>query len=702
MDLVDAGLRVVVVAGDSAQDVASTLASLEPHVHGGASAVEVIQVDDPVTALNTVAEGLLPGEDLLVLRAGAVVDGETLPSLLSVLHAAERHGAVLPRTDEPGPGVMPRTTRSHEPAPPERARAVFDRISPELPEWSVSASASDLALLVRHDLIRRYGLFDDSFTSVQGAAADLIVRLARVGYSTVVAHRAFVAGPADSRPLGAVEADETLLRARYPQLDALERDFAALEVDAVDHFSEILVPQPGARKSILIDVDHLTQQYDGTARNAVSFLAALADSGIRERYDVFVQASPRTAEFFDLTRYGFPIVSSDDASMVYDLALSLSPLTHSDAILTLNRKAARWVLLHLDVIALRSLHLRSASWARRRVVQDSFAFADRIVSISRASIDDATQYFRGLSLEPARTTVVPQGATVAPFPTGEQDIGWKDVQGPVRDVVKRGDYLLIMGNWYPHKQVASTLEALRSSPHQIIALGLSSEDHLESDRIHGLPTGRLSDALLNRLIRDAAVVVYPSAYEGFGLPLVEGIAAGKRVVAFRSDAVAETVDTLDLGEYVDFFESFDEVERVVELSLERDRPPASVRAGIRSSDPFNSEIIDVVLDEVEREVDMDRLRARWNHFIAVAEYLGDAADARAQVRAQRDELARVHELVRVNDELLRTQVELSRRTSELDALLERIRARRSYRFTERLVTLPPVRAVIGRFRGSRG
>ena len=66
--------------------------------------------------------------------------------------------------------------------------------------------------------------------------------------------------------------------------------------------------------------------------------------------------------------------------------------------------------------------------------------------------------------------------------------------------------------------------------------------------------GRVSDLELARLYRGAACVVYPSLYEGFGLPIAEAMACGVPVVTSRGGATEETaggaavlVDPLDVA-----------------------------------------------------------------------------------------------------------------------------------------------------------
>ena len=70
------------------------------------------------------------------------------------------------------------------------------------------------------------------------------------------------------------------------------------------------------------------------------------------------------------------------------------------------------------------------------------------------------------------------------------------------------------------------------------------------DRV--IVTGRRSDAAIGALLGSCAVLAYPSVYEGFGLPIIEAMAAGAPVVTSRTSSMIEVaggaavlVDPLD-------------------------------------------------------------------------------------------------------------------------------------------------------------
>ena len=55
-------------------------------------------------------------------------------------------------------------------------------------------------------------------------------------------------------------------------------------------------------------------------------------------------------------------------------------------------------------------------------------------------------------------------------------------------------------------------------------------------------TGWVDDATLSGLLHGAAVLAYPSLYEGFGYPPLQAMAAGTPVVATRAGALEEVLD----------------------------------------------------------------------------------------------------------------------------------------------------------------
>lgn len=106
-------------------------------------------------------------------------------------------------------------------------------------------------------------------------------------------------------------------------------------------------------------------------------------------------------------------------------------------------------------------------------------------------------------------------------------------------------YALYVGNVKPHKNIARLIEAMasvRDVPLVIVGerekfiTKLANSDEIISKanmtgRIHF--TGYIDDADLPALYSGACVVVFPSLYEGFGLPPLESMACGTPVVASK-------------------------------------------------------------------------------------------------------------------------------------------------------------------------
>jgi len=121
-------------------------------------------------------------------------------------------------------------------------------------------------------------------------------------------------------------------------------------------------------------------------------------------------------------------------------------------------------------------------------------------------------------------------------------------------------FLLFVGRIDPRKDISGLIEAFgllkkaRALPHRLVIAGKKAylSPELRAGIARGeadgqvLFTGFFPEELLPGLYSRAEVFVYPSLYEGFGLPLVEAMACGCPVVSVKASAVPEVVERAGL------------------------------------------------------------------------------------------------------------------------------------------------------------
>jgi len=165
------------------------------------------------------------------------------------------------------------------------------------------------------------------------------------------------------------------------------------------------------------------------------------------------------------------------------------------------------------------------AWERRvfrTAVPRSARRAARILAISERTRDDLVDLY-GIPRD--RIVVTPLGVDPEFRPGGV-----------------RGDYLLLVGAIEPRKDPLAAAEAARAVGRPLVVVGPARDPALERAlRDAGADLrGYVPKPELVRLYQEAACVLFPSRYEGFGLPLVEAMACGTPVVA-RPDAALREV-----------------------------------------------------------------------------------------------------------------------------------------------------------------
>jgi glycosyltransferase involved in cell wall biosynthesis len=200
--------------------------------------------------------------------------------------------------------------------------------------------------------------------------------------------------------------------------------------------------------------------------------------------------------------------------------------------------------------------------------------ADHIVTVSNYS---KAQIVEVLGIPASKVTVIHCGVGAEFHPEYDK----QECKSVVARLGVSRPYLLYVGNLKPHKNVSTLLRALahlqqrKKLSHELVIVGDDArwkraivDECLRlgvADQVVFVPY--VSQALLPKIYAAADLLVMPSNAEGFGLPVLEGMACGTPVVCSQAASLPEVAgdaavyfDPEDAGELVEV------IERVVDSS----------------------------------------------------------------------------------------------------------------------------------------
>lgn len=224
-------------------------------------------------------------------------------------------------------------------------------------------------------------------------------------------------------------------------------------------------------------------------------------------------------------------------------------------------------------------------WLMKKSLEQANRRADAIVCVSQSTAEEVVTVL-GSSVTD-RISVVHEGVSEFFFSAPQEgDLG--DLMLP------EAPFILTAGAMSPRKNMGKLLEAfvkiVNDVPHDLVIVGGAGWDDSGlqkrlretpmANRIHVL--GFVSDLQLRALYARSDFYVHPSLYEGFGLPLLEAMAAGTPVLASNATSLPEVsgkagalVDVTDVTTFADALLEMchsDQTKRdMAELGLQRAR-----------------------------------------------------------------------------------------------------------------------------------
>lgn len=164
----------------------------------------------------------------------------------------------------------------------------------------------------------------------------------------------------------------------------------------------------------------------------------------------------------------------------------------------------------------------------RQWVPEAIRRSKQLITHAEATADDIARHY---GIDRARLTAVHLGVDPSWSTAVPADPGWLEARGlPHR-------YLVFVGSATDRKNIQLLVDAHRAAlerdaavPPLVIA-GPPTSALVTGAARSIVVAGYLDDAELRGLVAGATALVFPSRYEGFGLPILEAMAAGTPVVA---------------------------------------------------------------------------------------------------------------------------------------------------------------------------
>ncbi|GJL56323.1 MAG: glycosyl transferase [Nitrospirales bacterium] len=300
---------------------------------------------------------------------------------------------------------------------------------------------------------------------------------------------------------------------------------------------------------IVIAAWHLNDVNVGLGRYTRNLIEALGRVDRNNEYDILMPVKASNFPSYPNVHYWFcryPVFKRRFWEQFATMGVGRYDLLHFPYDSCIALKRGKFIVTIHDVKPLLypkpKKHVNFYSLMKRLYLPRPFETIDHVITVSDCSRNDIV---KNLGVSEDRVTVIPQGVEPNIFMPLPTDVAQEQPEAP---------YVLCVAGADPTKNIQSLILAFSLLPeklrhdHQLMLVGdlKKQDDLLRLVKEKGIETqtvfaGIVSDQQLVRYYQYAEVFVFPSLYEGFGLPVLEAMACGCPVVCSNTSSLPEVV-----------------------------------------------------------------------------------------------------------------------------------------------------------------
>ena len=476
---------------------------------------------------------------ILLLNSDTELTKGCIEEMKSVIEYSDRHGAVSPRSNNASIQTFPFSSELDA----LESYELWTKNKADLPKYHIIPTCVGFCMLIKYDLIQRYGMFSEIYDKGYNEENDFCSRINRFGYSSISSNHSFVFHHS-SKSFDKTEkkyledSNRAKLNFLYPEYTPTVNSFH--EENTPLKYEKTLI----CRKSIIFDFQDLPNYHNGTSEFAIKILNEIHN--INKYFDLHILVSKKSYLFHRKkipTGVGIHFLEGH-GNKFFDICFRPMQFFTNSSLERSRKIANKLIFVMQDIITIRTNYLRTKEL--HNIFQDSVKNADKIISISNTVHDDLNAYF-DLRID---TQVIHHGLEALNTST-----------------TSNKQYILVVGNKFHHKSLAECIRKINCLNYKFKVIGIEKPIN-DYKNIDYVSSGDLSDKEVENLYKESTLIIYPSSYEGFGLPICHAIKYSKAIICFENQL------NFELKEYFSFFpgihliSSFSELEECITKAQE--------------------------------------------------------------------------------------------------------------------------------------